>query len=334
MRKRILLIVLGIIALIPCVAFAAANYTVSFETYGGTAIQPVVKEWNRPYGEMPVPEKEGSVFYGWYTEPEFENEFDRNTLVLQDITLHAKYIPAANLYKKINVKVIMPKVGTVIEEVEESPLHGRRGPSAVPEFVIDPSEGLEAYGFIVDPTDGDYFYGTLEADTEYIVQLVVVVTDDNHLFADDLDLKTNFPLWRNYLDLNGRDFACALSTLATTDYNIVSGGDATYNGEDLVITSDGLLHKLLGIRFDDEDLDEANYSLTEGSTILTLKASFLNTVKPGKHKVTFVYTDGEVDTYITIPETENPKTGDFIHIYVLTLIMSSFGLLTIRKRLN
>ena len=33
-------------------------------------------------------------------------------------------------------------------------------------------------------------------------------------------------------------------------------------------------------------------------------------------------------------ETKNPKTGDFIHIYISMLMLSSLGLLTIRKRLN
>ena len=124
-----------------------------------------------------------------------------------------------------------------------------------------------------------------------------------------------------------------------TKYNILSGGDATFEGEDLVITADGQLSKLLGIRFDDNDLDKSNYDLVEGSTILTLKTSFLETVKPGKHKVTFVYNDGEVDTYITIKEKEesnilNPQTGDNIYTYVTLFIISFTGLAVLKKRYN
>jgi len=335
MRRRLLLFLIGLVAFIPVSVFAVDTLTVSFETYGGTQIPAVQKQWNRPFGELPVPVKEGVVFYGWYIDEDFRNEFTRNTLVLTDTVLYAKYIDAANVYKNLDIKIKMPKVGTVISKVDNSPITGGEGPDIAPEIELNPSTGLKAIGIIYDPQVGEYFYGTIEADKEYVLQVVVVIDDDNHLFADDINITHNFELYNDIKRVYPTDVMLGLSAYGTQEYSIVSGGDATFNGEDLIIKADGELRKLLGIKFDDKDLDKSNYETAEGSTILTLKASFLNTVKPGKHKVTFVYTDGEVDTYLTIPEpSKNPKTGDFIHIYTLLLMLSSIGLLTIRKRLN
>ena len=44
------------------------------------------------------------------------------------------------------------------------------------------------------------------------------------------------------------------------------------------------------------------YSLASGSTILTIKSSYLDTLSAGTYTVTFVYEDGEVETSLIIPE--------------------------------
>ena len=96
---------------------------------------------------------------------------------------------------------------------------------------------------------------------------------------------------------------------------------------------------------DDKILNKSNYSLKSGSTILTLNASFLKTVKDGKHKVTFVYEDGEVDTYLTVKtnnnnnnntkpkEETNPKTGDNIYSYIAMFIFSIIGLTILNRKI-
>lgn len=51
---------------------------------------------------------------------------------------------------------------------------------------------------------------------------------------------------------------------------------------------------------DGEPLDQSNYTVKEGSTIVTLQASYLNTLELGKHTVYLLWTDGSASTTFTI----------------------------------
>lgn len=51
---------------------------------------------------------------------------------------------------------------------------------------------------------------------------------------------------------------------------------------------------------DGEPLDQSNYTVKEGSTIVTLQASYLNTLELGKHTVCLLWTDGSASTTFTI----------------------------------
>ena len=94
---------------------------------------------------------------------------------------------------------------------------------------------------------------------------------------------------------------------------------------------DGDLSKFVGIKVDDEWVDKENYVTDSGSTIVTLKNEYLKTLSVGEHKITFVYTDGEVSTNFEVKEAEKPensmdvpKTGDNINILLwLSLILAS-----------
>ena len=76
----------------------------------------------------------------------------------------------------------------------------------------------------------------------------------------------------------------------------------------LTITCDGALDKLTGIYVDDKLVDAANYTLKSGSTILTLKAEYLNTLSVGTHKVKFQYSDGSAETTFVIKEASVKDT--------------------------
>ncbi len=62
-----------------------------------------------------IPEKEGYVFDGWYTDSEFTNKFDFNTVINSDITLYAKWIEADYIVGE-NGTVIPPVNNTEIIE--------------------------------------------------------------------------------------------------------------------------------------------------------------------------------------------------------------------------
>lgn len=60
---------------------------------------------------------------------------------------------------------------------------------------------------------------------------------------------------------------------------------------------------------DDKEVAAENYELTEGSTIVTLKASFLNTLGVGEHKLSVVSATGTAETTFTVAEAAKPAPG-------------------------
>ena len=74
-------------------------HTVSFETDGGSIINPVTVDDNKTIEKPIDPEKDGFVFFGWFTDSECtdQNKFDFDTPITSDITLYAKWVDKEDL---------------------------------------------------------------------------------------------------------------------------------------------------------------------------------------------------------------------------------------------
>ena len=147
-------------------------------------------------------------------------------------------------------------------------------------------------------------------------------------------------------------------TIARLPYEIVSGDNQvieTEENKDLVIKANGSLDKFVKLLVDGVEVDEENYTLESGSTIVTLKTAFLNTLSAGNHTLTFVYNDGSVDANFRVASADtttdndtstttnsstdnntsastaksNPKTGDRIMLWITILGISTLGLVSI-----
>lgn len=100
------------------------------------------------------------------------------------------------------------------------------------------------------------------------------------------------------------------------DYRIIEGNGSKWTvGDDgfLTITANGPVEKFTGIEVDGKAVDAANYTVKSGSTIISLKPEYLNTLSVGKHTLTVIYTDGETSGEFEIvknAETVTPETGD------------------------
>lgn len=66
------------------------NVTVSFDTGGGNAIDPVTLIMGGTMS-MPEAEKKNAVFLGWYKDPALQEPFYGSDPILEDVTLYAKY---------------------------------------------------------------------------------------------------------------------------------------------------------------------------------------------------------------------------------------------------
>ena len=94
----------------------------------------------------------------------------------------------------------------------------------------------------------------------------------------------------------------------------------------------------------DITVDPVNYTVTEGSTIITFKPEYLKSLSTGNHSFELVWTDGTAATNFTVAENadqsaKSPKTGeDFSMALCTALLMVSCaglaGMFVRRKRNN
>lgn len=79
--------------------------------------------------------------------------------------------------------------------------------------------------------------------------------------------------------------------------------------KDLTFRSSAPIRYFQKVLADDKEVDAENYELTEGSTIVTLKASFLNTLGVGEHRLSVVSSTGTAETTFTVAEAAKPTPG-------------------------
>lgn len=108
-------------------------------------------------------------------------------------------------------------------------------------------------------------------------------------------------------------------------YDIVKGdGSAWTQGtnDSVSFTVNGLTSKFSGIKIDGKAVDAQHYDVTADSSIITLKASYLETLAAGEHSITVVYTDGETSgTFMVQAKVSTPATGDNGHLMLWFSLM-------------
>lgn len=84
---------------------------------------------------------------------------------------------------------------------------------------------------------------------------------------------------------------------------IIAGANGSWqkSGTDgLSFTSNAAFADFIKVQVDGKDLDASNYTVKEGSTIVTLNAAYLNTLSVGKHTLSVVSANGTATTEFTI----------------------------------
>ena len=91
----------------------------------------------------------------------------------------------------------------------------------------------------------------------------------------------------------------------TATYQITEGANGTYTiGSEagLTVKANGDFAKFAYVIVDDRKIEASKYEVKEGSLLLTLKPSYLDTLSIGKHTITIVFEDGSAGTSFTILE--------------------------------
>lgn len=72
----------------------------------------------------------------------------------------------------------------------------------------------------------------------------------------------------------------------------------------------GDFSKFTGIKVDGVQIGAENYEAKSGSTIVTLKSSYLDTLTAGTHSLEILWTDGSASTAFAIQQSESQKPDD------------------------
>ena len=95
-----------------------------------------------------------------------------------------------------------------------------------------------------------------------------------------------------------------------TPYAITEGTGSSYalqSGSSLTVRGNGDFSKFTGIKVDGVQIGAENYEAKSGSTIVTLKSSYLDTLTAGTHSLEILWTDGSASAAFTIQQSEGRK---------------------------
>lgn len=126
---------------------------------------------------------------------------------------------------------------------------------------------------------------------------------------------------------------------APTEYNILDGANSSWTQDsdgNLSVRGSGAFSEFVGVKVDGKSVDEKYYTVKEGSTIVTLKADYLNTLTGGNHTLEIIWTDGSASTAFTVNakavvdnDTKSPQTGDnsMMALWIAVLFVSGIGVM-------
>lgn len=109
---------------------------------------------------------------------------------------------------------------------------------------------------------------------------------------------------------------------STTDYT-----DGIYG---LTFRSSASFASFRGVQVDGKTIDPRNYIAEEGSIVVYLKAVYLQTLKPGKHTVTILSSEGDATMSFTIGGVTTGDAG--IMLYAMSAALSLAGTAVVRGR--
>ena len=130
--------------------------------------------------------------------------------------------------------------------------------------------------------------------------------------------------------------APAAAAPAQVTYDILDGAGSSWTQNtdgSLAIRGSGEISKFREVKVDGVTVDPVNYTVTEGSTIITFKPEYLKSLSAGNHSFELVWTDGTAATNFTVAENadqsaKSPKTGeDFSRTLCTVLLMDSCAVL-------
>ena len=167
---------------------------------------------------------------------------------------------------------------------------------------------------------------TITANSGYkLVKVLVDGTDKTADMVGDTLKLTNITSNIN-LEVVVEKIVYEVTEGANQKYTITKNNEAKFKiNADFRLFDDGKVY------VDNELVDPKNYTAESGSTIITLKKEFVDTLSVGEHTLKVLFNDGgeAITTFNVVREmvpTDNPQTGDNIGFYIISGILSILGL--------
>lgn len=115
--------------------------------------------------------------------------------------------------------------------------------------------------------------------------------------------------------------------------------------DELTFKIDTDIKEFKKVLVDGKELKDTDYDIKSGSTILTLKPSFLDTLSAGKHKIRFEFNTGSVEAYFAVKDKENSSQTEsantgvqnkyglwIVLLLVAAGVLAGFGILSKRRK--
>ena len=144
-------------------------------------------------------------------------------------------------------------------------------------------------------------------------------------------------------DNNGRCDVCKARLDNAVEYQVTEGGDATWlntSNQGMVFRSNAEYAKFDRLEVDGATVPTTGYTVSEGSTVVELSATYLGRLSLGSHTLNIVSKDGSAKTTFTIKQgATSASSGGSIwgFVLIMTVIVAiaipvTFGVMYYRKK--
>ena len=239
-------------------------------------------------------------------------------------TPNAGYMIDKVLVNTVETTVTGNRIELTVDEGKEVKVSYKKIPFTV--TVKDVAGATITPNGVVAVSYGEDKEFTITANSGYkLVKVLVDGTDKTADMVGDTLKLTNITSNIN-LEVVVEKIVYEVTEGANQKYTITKNNEAKFKiNADFRLFDDGKVY------VDNELVDPKNYTAESGSTIITLKKEFVDTLSIGEHTLKVLFNDdGEaIATFnvarVTVP-TDNPNTGDNIGFYIISGILSIVGL--------
>lgn len=127
--------------------------------------------------------------------------------------------------------------------------------------------------------------------------------------SNEIKLNNNFGMF------NMPEADATLTVTAITEYVYTEGANSTWDEEtagEATFRINADFNKHVAVYVDDALVAPENYTVSEGSTIITFKPEFLASLAEGEHELTVTFTDGVAVTNFTVEAKEEKNNTVYV----------------------